>query len=254
MNHPNTNNGHFEETGEVYAKYRPGYAEAIFDDLSKEVPRHELAVDCGCGTGQITESLSSRFSKVFGVDISKDQLAHAFRAPNIVYVNQSAENLSFLADGSVDLVTVGTAYHWFDSDRFWNEARRVLKPSGIVAILQIMTPEIKEAPGILRKFLKEELEPYTPAVRSSNAELYERIPAGFERVRLPNEYRNELRKRVSGVMGWLKTTSAYRPYVEKTGMDPSDKLSAEFRAKGFESESEITFDNTASVLAFRKQL
>lgn len=254
MNHPNNSNGHFEETGEAYAKYRPGYGEAIFDDLSKEVPGHELAVDCGCGTGQIAESLSSRFDKVFGVDVSKDQLAHAFRAPNIEYVNRGAEDLSFLADGSVDLITVGTAYHWFDSGRFWSEARRVLKPGGIVAILQIATPEIKETPGLLRKFLKEELEPHTPAVKSSNAELREEIPVGFERVKLPNVYRNELRKRVSDVLGWLKTTSAYRPYMEKTGRNPSDKLSAEFKAKGFESKSEITFDNTASVLAFRKQL
>lgn len=254
MNHPDNNNGHFEETGEVYAKYRPGYAEAIFDDLSKEVPEHVLAVDCGCGTGQITKSLSSRFGKVFGVDVSKDQLAHAFRAPNIEYVNRGAEDLSFLADGSVDLITVGTAYHWFNSGMFWNEAKRVLKPGGLVAVLQIKTPEVKEAPGLLEKFLKEELEPHTPAVKSSNAELHERIPAGFERVRLPNEYRNELRKRISDVMGWLKTTSAYRPYVEKIGRDPSDGLLAEFEARGFRSESEITFGNTAYVLVFRKQL
>lgn len=254
MNDPDTNNGHFEETGEAYAKYRPGYTEAIFDNLLNEVPGRALAVDCGCGTGQIAESLSSRFGKVFGVDVSKDQLAHAFRAPNIEYVNRGAEDLNFLADGSVDLITAGTAYHWFDSDRFWNEARRVLKPGGVVAILQIKTPDIKEAPGLFEKFLSEKLEPHTPAVKSSNARLHEQVPAGFERVQLLHEYRNELRKRVSDVLGWLKTTSAYRPYVEKTGRDPSDELLMEFEANGFESESEITFDNIASVLAFRKQL
>lgn len=61
MDHTDNDDGHFEETGEAYAKYRPGYAEAIFDNLLNEVPGRALAVDCGCGTGQITESLSSRF-------------------------------------------------------------------------------------------------------------------------------------------------------------------------------------------------
>lgn len=251
-NKTQTADSHFEETGAAYAKYRPGYAEAIFDDLSREVPDHALAVDCGCGTGQITESLSPRFAKVYGVDVSKDQLAHAYSAPNIEYVNQGAENLSFLPEDSVDLITVGTAYHWFDSDKFWNEARRVLKPRGLIAVMQIQTPEVKEAPGLFGVFLRKELEPYLPKVRSNNVKLSEQIPLGFERINLPNEYSNELRRRVADVVGWPKTTSAYKSYRERTGLDPSDRLLEQFKERGFDSESEVTFDNPASVLVFRK--
>lgn len=244
---------HFAQTGADYAKYRPGYSERVFDDLLNEVPGRNVAVDCGCGTGQIAGALSSRFEKVYGVDVSKDQLAHAIQAPNVQYLNQGAEDLRFLPDGSVDLITAGTAYHWFDPDKFWAEARRVLKPRGIVTILQIRTPEIKEAPGLFGDFMSRELHPHIPPTKASNAKLSEQVPSGFESVALPNSYGNDLRMRVSDVVGWPKTTSAYGPYVEKTGTDPSGKFLAAFEAKGFGADSEVTFDNTASVLTFRKK-
>jgi SAM-dependent methyltransferase len=39
-----------------------------------------------------------------------------------------------LPDGSVDLVTAGQAFHWFDKDRMRAECRRILSPRGLVAI------------------------------------------------------------------------------------------------------------------------
>ena len=41
----------------------------------------------------------------------------------------TAEDLSFIETGSVDLVLVGTAIHWFDQERFFVEAKRILKPN-----------------------------------------------------------------------------------------------------------------------------
>ena len=60
-------------------------------------------------------------------------LAHAPRHPRIAWIESPAENLP-LPSGSVDLVTTGLAYHWFDQPRFLAEARRVLKPEGWLAI------------------------------------------------------------------------------------------------------------------------
>lgn len=45
-----------------------------------------------------------------------------------------AEELPF-ADTSVDLVTAMSAFHWFDRPRFLQEACRVLKPGGCLALL-----------------------------------------------------------------------------------------------------------------------
>lgn len=45
-----------------------------------------------------------------------------------------AEELPF-PDGSVDLLTASSAAHWFDRLRFLDEAKRVLKARGCIALL-----------------------------------------------------------------------------------------------------------------------
>ena len=45
----------------------------------------------------------------------------------------AAEDLSFLADASVDLVVSAQAAHWFDYGRLWPELARVVKPKGALA-------------------------------------------------------------------------------------------------------------------------
>lgn len=54
--------------------------------------------------------------------------------PRILFRQCVAEELPF-ADCSVDLVTAMSAFHWFDRARFLQEAHRVLKPRGCLALL-----------------------------------------------------------------------------------------------------------------------
>ncbi len=49
------------------------------------------------------------------------------------FVNSNAEDLSFLAPSTVDLLVAAQAAHWFDYSRLWPELDRVLRPSGTVA-------------------------------------------------------------------------------------------------------------------------
>lgn len=95
-----------------------------------------LAVDVGCGTGQSTRVLASHFQKVVGVDISNTQIQEAENVaciPNVSYMVAPAEHLPF-EDSSVDLITASVAAHWFNSEEFFREADRVLKPSGCLAL------------------------------------------------------------------------------------------------------------------------
>lgn len=43
---------HFSRQAPDYAKYRPGYPEALFSWLADRTPGHDLAWDVGCGSGQ----------------------------------------------------------------------------------------------------------------------------------------------------------------------------------------------------------
>jgi ubiquinone/menaquinone biosynthesis C-methylase UbiE len=53
--------------------------------------------------------------------------------PNIEFREASAEDLSFIPDGSLDIVVAGQAAHWFDYAKVWPELSRKLRRGGTVA-------------------------------------------------------------------------------------------------------------------------
>ena len=68
----------------------------------------------------------------------------------------------------MDLITAATAAHWFDMDRFWPAAARVLKPGGSVAIWTAgeacMHPSMPNAAAIqaaLNEINEKEIKPFT---------------------------------------------------------------------------------------------
>nr|XP_057938285.1 putative methyltransferase DDB_G0268948 [Doryrhamphus excisus]XP_057938286.1 putative methyltransferase DDB_G0268948 [Doryrhamphus excisus] len=142
----------------------------------------ELAVDVGCGSGQGTVQLAKYFASVVGTDISPAQLHVALehaKEPNITYRQCMAEELPF-ADGSVDLITAMSAFHWFDRPRFLQEVHRVLKPHGCLALLNYtIQMELSYAGCCLQslnqvcKELYATLDPYrSPHLGANSIELY----------------------------------------------------------------------------------
>ncbi|XP_043105424.1 putative methyltransferase DDB_G0268948 [Puntigrus tetrazona] len=131
-----------KEHANSYWKYRISPSEELIDNVlqfhrSNDNSASDLAVDVGCGSGQGTLLLAPHFNRVVGTDISPAQLEVARKhvnVSNITYRESPAEDLPF-EDGSVDLVTTMSAFHWFDHLRFLQEAHRVLKTHGCLAIL-----------------------------------------------------------------------------------------------------------------------
>jgi trans-aconitate methyltransferase len=122
--------------GKAYASYRPSYPESLYDTILEFAAggdgARSMAADFGCGSGQVTRDLASRYDRVVGLDESESQLANAAPMPNIEYRRGAAEATG-LPSGCADLVTAAAALHWFDLRRFYDEARRVLRPGGALA-------------------------------------------------------------------------------------------------------------------------
>ena len=117
----------------AYASHRPVYPDELFNTVLEFLgDARALAVDVGCGSGQVTCALAARFDRVVGIDESDSQLASAPSRPNIEYRCGSAEATGLPA-GCSDLVTVAAALHWFDLRGFYAEARRLLRPGGALA-------------------------------------------------------------------------------------------------------------------------
>lgn len=115
-----------------YAAHRPrGHAEVLAflrETLAGSLPVGRAA-DVGCGTGHSTVALLPYAATVVGIDPSSEMLKQAERHPQIEYRRGYAEALPVRAS-EFDLVSVSSAYHWFDQERFLAEAARVLRPDG----------------------------------------------------------------------------------------------------------------------------
>jgi SAM-dependent methyltransferase len=123
-----------------YVRYRPRYPEAVLDFLRTECglrPEHVIA-DIGSGTGFLSELFLKNGNRVFGVEPNEAmrQAGEELLADyaNFASVNGSAETTT-LPDASVDFVTAGQAFHWFDAVAARREFRRILRSPGWVAIL-----------------------------------------------------------------------------------------------------------------------
>ncbi|HTQ81570.1 MAG TPA: class I SAM-dependent methyltransferase, partial [Thermoanaerobaculia bacterium] len=124
---------HFSGHAASYAAHRPGYPPELFAYVTSLTAGKDLAWDCATGNGQAAVALAETFDQVIATDASPQQLAHAPAHPRIEYRVATAED-SGLAPASIDLLTVAQAVHWFDFDRFYAEARRVLRPGGAIAL------------------------------------------------------------------------------------------------------------------------
>ncbi|MSP20674.1 MAG: class I SAM-dependent methyltransferase [Alphaproteobacteria bacterium] len=91
------------------------------------------AADVGCGAGQSTVALTAIADDVVGLDDSAAMLANAEPHPRVRYLQALAEALP-LQGGAIDLISAGSAFHWFDRILFLREAARALKPGGWLAI------------------------------------------------------------------------------------------------------------------------
>ena len=220
---------HFSGHAAAYAAARPGYPDALFAWLAAQAPSRAQAWDAGCGNGQASVGLARYFDAVFATDPSRAQIASAAPAPGLRYAVEPAERCS-LADGSVDLVTVAQAYHWFEHEAFCREARRVLRTGGVVAVWSYARSSVTPAVDALFDALHDDIlfEDW-PAGREHVLDRYRQLPFPFDPVAAP-----EL-EMVEGwslpqYLGYLRSWSASQRHLARTGTDAVSALEPAFLA------------------------
>lgn len=211
---------HFSGHASAYADARPGYPAELFAWLAAQCPSHNLAWDAGCGNGQASRALAEHFSSVFATDPSAAQIASAAPAhPLVRYAVEPAEHCS-LATGSVDLVTVAQAYHWFDHARFCTEAMRVLVSAGVIAIWSYAESRVSPAvDAIFDDLHNERLNEDWPAGREHVINRYRDLPFPFAHVSAP-PFEMRCDWNLAQYLAYLRSWSASQRYLERTGRDP----------------------------------
>jgi ubiquinone/menaquinone biosynthesis C-methylase UbiE len=208
----------FSNVADNYARYRPLYPQALADYLAGISPAQETGVDCGCGSGQFSRLLATRFKQVHGVDGSIQQISQAPKLENVTFHVAPVEATG-LSSGVADIVTAATAAHWFDLPRFYKEVRRLLKPGGVIALIcytnMRITPEID---AITDEFYGETVGPYWPPQRQLIETGYRYIDFPFQELQPPDMH-IETEWEMMHLVGYLRTWSATQGFEKAHGVE-----------------------------------
>jgi SAM-dependent methyltransferase len=129
----------FDEDALLYDEVRPGYPEALFDDVVSlsGIPPEARILEIGCGTGQATVPLAERGYRVLCVELGENLAAVARRKlaayPRAEVLTADFEGWSS-QDEIFDLAVSATAFHWLDPAVAYPKVARSLKPGGAVAL------------------------------------------------------------------------------------------------------------------------
>src|SRR5215207_7689770 len=176
---------HFSGHAAAYAASRPGYPDDLLDWVSALPAGRRLAWDCATGSGQAAVGLGRRFERVVATDASEQQIENAVEHPGVEYRVAPAER-SGLPGGSVDLVAVAQALHWFHFTLFYAEVRRVLAPGGAIAAWTYNLARVEPAVDrLIDRLARGVVGPYWPPERCWVDEDYETIPFPFDEIAAP---------------------------------------------------------------------
>ena len=210
----------FSLQAQSYSRFRPDYPQALYDHLYELSPAFDRALDCATGNGQVAYALAQQFTEVHATDISQAQLDNARQAANIHYAVARAEATQFPAE-HFDLITVGQAYHWFDFEAFGQEANRLLKPGGIIAIWSYHLPRFNPAINeLVDDFYQNVVAPYWDPERDWVDRYYQDVPFHFQEVQTDFSFEIAKAFTLSDWEGYLNTWSAVRHYMKQRGTSP----------------------------------
>jgi ubiquinone/menaquinone biosynthesis C-methylase UbiE len=226
---PVTSSDHFSGVASAYALRRPHYPEELFAFLAAEAAQHDLAWDCGAGSGQASLPLTRFFHRVVATDPSAAMLKEAPRHSFVEYRTTLAHARG-LDPETVDLVTVAQALHWIDLEPFYAEVDRVLRPGGLLAVWtygnqRLENPEIDE---VLHRFYHEVVGPFWPSGRRHVEAGYRGLPFPFREIPTPT-FQMQEQWTLAELLGYIGTWSASQRFRDAKGYDPAVSLAAELQ-------------------------
>jgi SAM-dependent methyltransferase len=208
----------FSEGSAAYATARPTYPAGLFTRLAALAPGRSRAWDCATGSGQAALGLARWFDRVDATDASAAQIEHALPHERVHYSVAPAE-ASGLAERSVELISVAQALHWFDHARFYEEARRVLKPQGVLAAYGYswfyVSPEID---AIVDEDLLRPLVGHWGAANQLLWDGYRTIPFPFDELN-PPRMAIHVRWNLQQILSYYSTWSASAVLIKSEGDD-----------------------------------
>ena len=129
----------FDRVASLYDEARPGYPEALFEDVVtlSRIPAGGRMLEIGCGTGKATEPFARRGYRVFCVELSEN-LARFARSRLAVYPRTEIRTGAFedwpAEENAFNLAVSAEAFHWLDQADAYRKIARTLRSGGALAL------------------------------------------------------------------------------------------------------------------------
>jgi SAM-dependent methyltransferase len=139
----------FDQVADVYQASRPGYPDALIDDVIAyaALQSDDRILEIGCGTGQATASFARKGYPILATDPGADMLRgardHLCGFDNVDYLQTTFEALPETVMG-FRLIVAAQCWHWVAPDVRFVKAARVLSPGGTLAVFGHVPVELPE--------------------------------------------------------------------------------------------------------------
>jgi SAM-dependent methyltransferase len=242
----------FSSRVENYVRYRPSYPPAVLDTLRTEcgLTADAVIADIGSGTGLLSELFLRNGNQVFGVEPNREMREAAERLlqgfSNFTSIDGTAESTT-LSDGSVDFVTAGQAFHWFDHAQARPEFARILRREGWVVLVWNYrridaTPFMREYEALIQSFSIDysEVTHHRPEYDERNVSAFFG-PTGCQVVVHPNPQMLDY----AGLQGRLLSSS----YTPEAGHPSHEPMLAALRTlfETYQTNGYVSFDYDTKV-------
>jgi SAM-dependent methyltransferase len=234
----------FSNRVDDYARYRPSYPAGVTDILNVHCGLKKMALiaDIGSGTGFLSEVFLKNGNRVLGVEPNAEMRLTAERLlagyGNFASVEATAEATT-LETASIDFITAGQAFHWFDREQAKREFARILKPGGWVVLIwneRVLdsTPFLQEYERLLLRYGTDYENVRHERVTEEIAQFF--APESFQLKSLENAQRFNL----EGLNGRVRSSS-YTPEPGHQDFEPMlDELEQLFNAH--QRDGIVTFE------------
>ena len=163
----------------------------------------ERILDVATGTGDLAIAMAKRCKQahILGVDLSEEMLAVARQKvqkqgldERIMLVKGDAENLSMVADGTIDAVTVAFGVRNFENiERGLREMWRTIKEGGKLVVLEFSTPKNRVVRWVYSQYFHR-LVPRIGGLISKDKRAYVYLPESVDEFPTPERFSEMLQE------------------------------------------------------------
>jgi SAM-dependent methyltransferase len=197
----------FDSVGSLIQKARQGMFAKRLDD---QVPPGTSILECGCGTGQLTNFLSIANRTVFGTDICLNslKLGRAFKIQNRLdrahFLQMNLFRPIFKPESFDLVISNGVLHHTSDPFRAFQSIARLVKPNGyiLIGLYHRYGRLVTDLRRQLFRVTRDRLTFLDPNLRRSGFGTAKRRAWFMDQYKHPHESKHT----IGEVLGWLRQT------------------------------------------------